>query len=145
MQKRHNNTLRTWFVELLQGKQSDRLFNPGYRDSRRVEFAFKKLADEDNRLAVFRLFDEDDQYDEMLSTRLKASLAIRSPGYWPNPPQLVYFKQIVNDTELPSFRIKYSPEIEISCDWRGLLTALLKEEKLVNRESVSVRNCSSVS
>lgn len=132
-------------MEFPEQKPSDHLFNPGHGDLRQVEFAFKKLANEGNRVAVFRQFDEDDRHDERLSTRLKDSLATRSPEYWPNPPQLVYFKQIVNDTELPLFRIKYSPKIEIGYDWRGLLTALLKEEKLINPESVTVRNYSSVS
>ncbi|KAL9110228.1 MAG: hypothetical protein Q9187_008075 [Circinaria calcarea] len=99
-----------------------------------VEFSFSSLADEDDRSVKLTQYDAHNWYSKKLFKILKLVLATRPQDYWANLPQLVHLRQFVNDTEVSGFKIDYS-EVQISCDWRGLLTALPKEEKRVNRAS----------
>ena len=49
-----------------------------------------------------------------------------------HPPHYVQFRHLVNDTAIPGLKFNFR-KLELQCDWKGLMTALLSEEEVVVR------------
>ena len=102
--------------------------------------SFERFSDESKRTAVFRMH-------RMIKTAksccpkfsaVESCLAKRPTCYYPRPPQVVYFRRLANDTEIPGLKIKDNHPTEMECDWRGTFTALLWESKLVDPDHFKV-------
>ena len=64
--------------------------------------------------------------------RLKQNMKSDLPTNWPHLPSIVGVRSIINDTEIPSVYF-HSQDEELSCNWRGMFTALLSECKLYTK------------
>ena len=64
-----------------------------------------------------------------MKERLQEKLFLDTPSFWLVPPHIVQVRRTANDTEIPGFEMDWET-LELQCDWRGMFTALLSEQKL---------------
>ena len=92
-----------------------------------IHMKFQHLADDDPTRACFG----DHNMDETMHEKARAALnhLFNEPNDWCRPKHILSVGTIVNDTEIPEFEW-YPENLGVSCNWRGLFTALLLEERL---------------
>ncbi|MCJ1395584.1 hypothetical protein MMC18_008470 [Xylographa bjoerkii] len=88
---------------------------------------FRRLSADSSR-AYFSDDEILDKYRGEIRGRLQSRRRDRATQSYA-PVHTVSVRRILNDTELPDFAF-HSEELEVSCDWKGLFSALLYEEQL---------------
>ena len=94
-----------------------------------IHMSFQHLADDDPTRACFG--DHNMHKKEEARTRASLNGLFRLANDWCWPKQIVSVRRILNHTEIPEFEW-YPENLGVSCNWRGLFTALLLEERLSN-------------
>ena len=99
--------------------------------SRPVEigYTFSRFADDARDVAIFSdTYKFCDLAPDQKRTIRRGWKSTRLDN-WSAPPQHVELRKVVNDTELPGFRYD-KRTIEVHCEWKGMVQALLSEDRL---------------
>lgn len=93
---------------------------------RSISFGFDRFANE-GKTAVFKI---EDCVEEFMSEIMgRVSYCIDAESTIENPGHLVYFRRLVNDTEVPDLAVDARSR-EIGFDWRAMFSRFLAERKL---------------
>ena len=95
----------------------------------RLDFGFNRLHSDNEDIAIFvELYPHEEFRDAMMEV-VKNKVESGSSSYWPRPPHIVSVRRMINDTEIPGIHFDSQTQ-ELHCDWKGMFTALLSEQKL---------------